>query len=71
MTQLLERLQDPKTREGALDLALNAMAMAVDQKDIETASYLVEQLAAALKASWLSRMHVRLRSIPEEHRRAG
>lgn len=70
-TQLLERLLDPRTREDALKLALDAMTMAVDEKDTETAAYIAEQLAGALKASWQPRMHVRLRSVPEEYRRAG
>jgi hypothetical protein len=45
--------------------------MAADQNDTETAVYIVEQLAGALRATWQPRMHVRLRSVTEEHRRAG
>jgi hypothetical protein len=71
VTQLLERLTDPRTREDALKLALDATAMAADQNDTETAVYIVEQLAGALRATWQPRMHVRLRSVTEEHRRAG
>jgi DNA-binding ferritin-like protein len=70
-SQLLERLKDPKTREGALDLALDALAMAADQKDADTAAYIAQQLAEALKASWMTRMHVRLRSVPHDHRNVG
>jgi hypothetical protein len=47
-TQLLERLMDPRTREDALKLALDAMTMAADQNDTKTAAYIVEQLASAL-----------------------
>ena len=32
-TELLERLTDPRTREDALKLALDAMAMAADHND--------------------------------------
>jgi hypothetical protein len=70
-TQLMERLMDPRTRDGALELTLDAMAMAVDQNDKETANYLVEQLAGALRASWQGRMHARLRSVPLEDRQFG
>ena len=70
-TQLLERLIDPRTRDGALALTLDAMAMAVDQNDKETTNYLIEQLAGALRAAWQDRMHARLRSVPLEDRRTG
>jgi glutathionylspermidine synthase len=66
MTELLRSLLNPATRESALQLALNAMLMAADENDAETALYITNQLADALKSSWQPRMHVRLRSVPLE-----
>lgn len=70
-TRLLERPLAPRTRENALQLAFDAMAMAHDQNDQETADYIVRQLADALRASWQDRTHVRMRPVPDDDRRDG
>ncbi len=70
-TQLLERLIDPRTREGALELALDATAMAADQGDSATLAYITEQLAAALRSSWQTTRPTRLRSVSQQNRLTG